>query len=497
MARPFRRENTRLSLSLAALALAFPCLAADAPRPLRVVVPDAINEIDPHIDPTAVGAAIFLNLFEPLFTIDAKGQGVPVLATRWERIGFKTWSIDLRHGVQFHNGTTMDSADVVASILRARDNEKSTARVILNTIAQVVAENPYRLRIELNQLDAVILQKLSGVLIVPHDSPDRIVNPIGTGPYRLVNYTASRSLVLRANSSYWGAKPSENLVEILFEGDRKASMRRLLANEVDLVTNLSPEMVKNVEKRDDLWVDSSLGSAVSLLGLNANKPPFDNPIIREAVDFALDRQALAKEVFFNYARPASQLVNSQGRGYSSRIEPTVRDLVRAKALLASVAGTVNIPFTLEYKEGNEPIANAISRQLNEAGFRVEVKPLPWRDLITRILEGNIQAAIFTWRNEPQDAGFTFDVIVHSASSNTAKLGIACPENDALIAASHTVLDTESRLALLYSIGERFAERRVLMPLVWAMDLYAVRRDVMWKALPTAEIRLSAITRRQN
>jgi peptide/nickel transport system substrate-binding protein len=474
---------------------AAPADATDATRAIRVVVPEGPTVLDPHLDPTSVGSSIYGNIFETLLTSDAASDNRPVLALRWEQEGALAWRFELRPGVRFHNGAEMTSADVVASFLRARDHERSVPKVLLSDVAKVSADGPLAVRFEVSKPDAVVLAKLANVAIVPRSAGTELGEPIGTGPYRVVRSDPGKSVTLEAFDGYWGAKPSVPKVELRFERDRALMVKSLLNGDVDLVAVISPEAAKEIEKRDDLWVDSALGSFVFILGLNANLPPFDDPIVREAVDYALDRQEIARAVFLNHARPAGQLVNNTARGYAPSVAPVNRDLVRAKALLSTAGSSKPVAFSLEFVQGGEKYAREVQRQLAEAGFRVELKPRSWPELLSGMLEGKAQSALFTWSNQPADSGFTFDIIVHSGSSSTLKFGVATPDTDRLIDAARTTLDPLARLALLHSIAERIAQRRTMLPLVWSMDLYGSRREITWEPQTSGEIRFATIRRR--
>jgi peptide/nickel transport system substrate-binding protein len=463
--------------------------------PLRVVVPSGMNGLDPHAESTAVGLAILANIYEPLMTIDGEGRPVPALAVRAERVGEAGWRFTLRPGVKFHDGRPFGSADVVASLLRARDNPASLSRVVLSSVSKVVAEGSATVRVDLGRRDPIFLERLSEVRIVPAGSPERISTPVGTGPYRLVRQDADGTLTLQAFAGYWGASPSEKQVELSVDGDGSTGLRRLLAGQADLVMNVRPTTVGEIEARDDLWVDSVLGNNVFLVVLNCNKPPFDNGLVREAFDCAVDRAALVGEIFRNYARPAGQLVGPAARGYAPAVPAPARDLTRARALVGAIGGDGGITFTLEAGESRETISKLLIRQLAEAGFQVELRLVSGPEVLAHIHDGAIQAGMLAWRSPLADAGSTFDYIVHSQSPGTYKTGVSTPEIDRLIEASHDATEPEIRLALLAAAAERLAERRSMLPLVWLMDLFGARRELQWRPSAGWGLPLATASRR--
>jgi peptide/nickel transport system substrate-binding protein len=462
---------------------------------LRIALPNAPSGMDPHLDPTSVGDAVFFNIFETLLVVDAQGLEQPVLATSWTKEGDNAWTLKIRQGVRFHNGRALTAADVVASIDRARLHPDSESRILLANISRTSEVDAHTVRLELGSPDAVFLKKLGNIYVVPADSPEIITEPVGTGPYRIVGFSPGQILKLQAFAEYWGAKAQQDSVDFVFIQDRNDALDRLLSGAVDIVTNVSPSSVDMIERSEQHWVESSIGSVVYFLTFNANKPPFDNGLVREAMDFALDRQELAEEVLRNYARPAGQLVNESAFGHAPDLRPLEPNLARARALIASIEGDSPIEFTLEYRPGNEELVQAIKRQIERTGVVVHLEARPWREFLPRFLRGELQAGILTWRSDFADVGFTFDQLVHSGSPSAPATGPSDPLIDQLIVASRSIEDSDERLQLLNSISERVAARRVLVPLVWLMDLYGVRRDVNWEPLPSGVIDLASISRR--
>ncbi|MCP4895545.1 MAG: hypothetical protein GY906_01110 [bacterium] len=467
--------------------------AEDAP--LRVVMPNAPRSMDPHIDPTQVGDTVFCNIYETLVDVNLEGQVVGELATQWERLSDTEWWFDLRQGVFFHDGSKLTSEDVAASIMRSRNHPQSESRVLLETVEDARIDGPHAIRVKLNGPDAVFLKKLSQVSIVPRSGPDVIVEPIGTGPYRVISVEDGESMTFKAFAKYWRPNAGVQKVILSFNEDRDDALAQLQSGAVDIVSSIAPESVAEVERNTDLWVDSSIGSLVYFLALNAGEGLMSDPIVREAVDCALDRQQLAKESFLSYARPAGQLVNDSAYGYAPDVGAPSRNLARAKALTAVASLEQEVRFTLEYKAGDEEIASLMLRQLAEAGIKVDLELVQWNELLSRLLAGEVEAALFTWRSDLTDVGFTYDFIVHSASPSAPGTAPATPESDRLIVASRTMLDPELRLGLLHSVTERVAQRRALLPLVWSMDLYGVRRDISWEPNPSGTVVFSKASRR--
>jgi peptide/nickel transport system substrate-binding protein len=463
-------------------------------RPLRVVIHDRAGGLDPLFDAAAVGGSIDSNVFEPLVAVAENGDIVPKIALRWERRTEKSWVFTLRQDVLFHDGKPCTSEDVVASVLAARDNLASALSTLLANVANVVADGPFAVRIDLRKPDAVFLQELSLAYIFQRPSPAKNARLIGTGPYRIDGDVNGDAMHLRAFDGYWGEKPRERDVELIFDRDEDRAVKRLLAGEADLVTNLQPTTARTVENNPLLWIDSSLGSSVFMLMLNAETEPFADPAIREAAECALDRGAIARDAFQNYARPAGQLVTSAVRGYAAKLEPVARDLARARKLLAGAKNKAP-RVLIEYKGGDDRLASMVRSQLAEAGFTVELRAAAsWVDLWPRLTNGYAQAALYRWTTAPLDAGIAFNQLAHSASSSAPHFGLTSRPLDRLVEESDATVDPARRMVALERVAEHIAGRRVMLPLVWVMTLSGSRRELTWTPRADGELRLTSFVR---
>ncbi|MCP4899077.1 MAG: hypothetical protein GY906_19080, partial [bacterium] len=171
------------------------------------------------------------------------------------------------------------------------------------------------------------------------------------------------------------------------------------------------------------------------------------------------------------------------------------NLPLARALVKAVAAGNPTEFSLRFRHGHEDFAEAIKNQLEPAGFVVHLQPLTYEELIQGFLAGNHQAALISLRVGAPDVGLTFDQVIHSASPLGSATNASDPSIDRLIVACRSLTIPEERLQLLHDIARRIAARRVLLPMVWAMDLYGVRRELEWKPLNDGTIDLRSMSRR--
>src|SRR3990167_1567780 len=212
---------------------------AEEARPLRAGLLGAPSGLDPHLQNDFVTHSVLFNLFEGLTAFDPKMELRPALAERWEGPDDLTWRFILRRGALFHDGREVSAADVVFSLERARRARESGAADYLTAIRSV-RQLDYR-TVELTTVRpyALLPHKLTTVAIVPADSPERIEQPIGSGPYELVS-ASSAGLRLRAFPRYWRGVAAVREVELEVVPSPEERLARVRAGTLDLALNLQP-----------------------------------------------------------------------------------------------------------------------------------------------------------------------------------------------------------------------------------------------------------------
>ena len=341
-------------------------------------------------------------------------------------------------------------------------------------------------KIVLSEPNVFFLESLSQIMIVPEGSPNPIVQPTGTGPYRLDAYERGTIVRLKAFQDYWQGTPKEPRAEFLIIPSADKATDLLLSGEVDLVRQLPPRLVGRVEAKDELWVESRLSQTVVYLQLNPGIAPFDDPLLRQAIDLAVDREALVHKVTLNHSRPASQMLTPSLFGFNPSLKPTVRDLDRARKLLAQTQLKKPVSITIQTTDAYLRTGRAIEAQLEEAGFNVELVDRPWPELYSDLMQGTVAAWLGFWGFDSSDASVFFNMVVHSRSEDgyLGSVNLTSVENDPLdatIRAAAVEPDLEKRRTKLEEIARLATEQKIRIPLLWPLDLYGTRRDFDWQA----------------
>jgi peptide/nickel transport system substrate-binding protein len=328
---------------------------------------------------------------------------------------------------------------------------------------------------------AMLLNQLSFVMIVPSGSPERIEQPVGTGPYRVAHASASE-LRLTAFDGYWGGPAAEREVALLLVLDREAGVAELLAGALDLLTDVSPGDVARLRSAE-LPVVSWPLPAVEVLRPSHGPGPLSDLRVRRAVHLALDRDDLVERMARGHGRPASQLVTRDVFGYDPELRPAKRNVEEARRLLAAAGHPHGLDVTLEVHEARD--AGIIAEQLAEAGIRATLETRQWQAML-QVGPGSPTALTqFALLSDSGDAGLLFDSTLHARDpargfGDTNRRGYANPELDRLIEAASEEPDVLQRLPLLQRCMRLAMDDLPFIPLFERHTLYAFRKGLRWR-----------------
>jgi peptide/nickel transport system substrate-binding protein len=507
MARPEggRPARGRGAAWLAALAVAL-ATACGTPspgggggrRPLRIALYAAPLSADPHLHGEFLTHTVASNVYEALTRLDAQLRVQPALAESWQSLDELTWRFRLRAGARFHDGRPLTARDVAFSLDRARDPDRSSYRGYLVSVREVRTVDERTVDVLTLRPNVVLLNKLSYVFVVPAGAPERIEQPIGTGPYRARFGPRRQQIDLTAFPDYWSAAPPEPRVELVAVSDDAERGRTLVAGEVDVAWSLPPEQAERVQLTPGCRVLAQPGLSMTYLYLNRQRPPFGDRRVREAVHLALDREALVARELRGFGRPAYQLVSRSVFGFAAGLGRGERDLVRARALLAQAGHSGGLDFELEHRPGWR--VAELARQLAEAGLRAHARARPWHELVTRVNRGEVQASLSGLAFSSGDASEVLDTMLHTRDLQLGYGGdnphYSNAELDRLIEASGQTADLRLRRVHLEQAMQLAMHDLPLVPLVVPDDLFGLRDDVTWNARADGRMLAVDVTRRR-
>jgi peptide/nickel transport system substrate-binding protein len=380
-----RAASRALALIAVAAGLLASAPAAAAPTgEVRIGLAAEPNTFDPHLTVGRNTQIFVVNVFDGLTARDAKGNLVPALAESWKRLTPTTWQFALRKGVKFHNGDDFNAESVKFTLDRGTNPEtKATIASELSTIASTEIVAPHTVNIVTKAPDFLLpvrLGELFGLMLSPKHTAAAgkeaiATKPNGTGPFKLVSWAKNESMVLEANESYWRGAPKVKRIVVRPILEDAARVAALQAGEVDLIAPIPHVRIEELKRNDKLVIKTIPAPRIFHVTIDVRKPPFDNVKVRQALNHAVDVNAIVKSLYFGYGTRLATVVDKGALGYDPSIQPYPYDLARARALLAE-AGFPNgldtefDSFTGSIADHSKP-AEAIVGFLQKAGVRAK------------------------------------------------------------------------------------------------------------------------------
>jgi peptide/nickel transport system substrate-binding protein len=328
--------------------------------------------------------ARLVSAFETLLTFDdnykLQNDG---LATNVTADTPTQYTIELRKGVEFHNGKTMKADDVIYSLQRIGTKGNGLtgyAATASMDIANIKKIDDYTVRLPLKTPDSTIPQTLASYTfgIVPVGYKAYPSKQAGTGPYKLKSFTPGQESVSERNPNYWRTgEPYFDTVTITDFSDSTAQVNALLGGQIDAMTDLPASQVQVLKGHQKEALISKTGGWVPLC-MAIDMPPFDDPRVRQAMRLIIDREAMIKQIASGYGRVANDLYSPFDDGYNADLPQRTRDIAQAKSLLKA-AGKEGMSVDLHTTNGASGMVNlatVFASQAKDAGIKVNVKNDP-------------------------------------------------------------------------------------------------------------------------
>jgi peptide/nickel transport system substrate-binding protein len=264
-----------------------------------------------------------------------------------------------------------------------------------------------------------LLSNLVAVPIVAEGTIGQLKDqPIGTGPYKFVNFDASQNIVeLAANPDYWEGAPKLLKLRLKTVTDANSLQAELQTGGVDIApnpSNLPPDSVKALGSSSNLKVEQTDGSNIQYLVFNTQSPPLNNAKIRQAIGYAIDRQKIVSDLLFNQAAVADSVVPTQSWAFNAGTQYKY-DPAKAKQLLQE-AGHKNEPIVFKYSSGNTYVnqySQVIQSSLADVGLNVQIETLEVNTIRTQLAQGQFQMYTGVWIGGNQDPIFLRDLFASS------------------------------------------------------------------------------------
>lgn len=272
--------------------------SGDAPTTATIALTGAPVNLDfTTTAGSAIPQAMMSNVYEGLVQLDQAGEIQPLLAKSWTiSDDRKTYTFTLEEGVTFSNGDAFTADDVKFSFDRVKSDWVSSLKAKMDVVDSVEVLSDTEVAVHLSKPSNAWLFSLAtpvGAIFSPDGVADLANAPVGTGPYSVETFTANDKIVLDTRDDYWGEKPEVESVTLKYFADATATTNALRTGDIDAIVNLqAPELLDTFESDDKYTVTTGTSSGEISLSLNNKAAPFDDVRVRQAVLYALDKQAI-------------------------------------------------------------------------------------------------------------------------------------------------------------------------------------------------------------
>jgi len=383
-------------LLLAGISVARPAAAQKAGV---VVVGQGVDvkNLDPARAAGVPGATVIWHIFDPLVTRTADMKPAPALATSWKRVDRLTWQFALRKNVVFHNGKPFTARAVKYSLERLYDPAtKSTSPVPKNVpLDRIDVVDDYTINIVTKTPVPVLPELLiEYAWIVEPDyyaasSLDHLAaNPVGTGSYRFVEWVKDDHTTVEAFPRHWRGKPANDRIVWRVIPEDATRVAELRAGSTDVITNLPPDLSKEVSGSDSLAVEGVQGGRRIYIGMVNDMKPFDDVRVRRALNLGVDVQTIIDTLLVKGGKRMAGFANTPHE--NPRLTPYPYDPAKAKQLLAEAGFPTGFSTVLEHPVGrylkDAEVAQAVAADLGKIGVKVRLQPMEFSVWIDTILK---------------------------------------------------------------------------------------------------------------
>lgn len=504
-------------LKLASLALTLGLLAATGSQavPLRWAAQNDILTMDPHSQNHATTNAILMHAYEGLTRYSPKYEVEPALATKWTYISPTQVRFELRKGVKFHDGTPFTADDVVFSFGRI-SQPQGTMQIYVTGIKEVKKIDSHTVDIILHAPTPLLLKNIIDFRIMSKAWAEKNKttsvqdykakednfasrNVMGTGPYRITGWQPDQKITMVQNTDWWDKANASNISEVNYLPIKSDPTRvaALLSGDVDLLTDLPTQdvarlkadpklkVVEGPEVRTiffamDLGSDELKGSTLK------GKNPFKDKRVREAMNLAIDREAIKRSIMRGLSIPAAVMVAPGVNGNTPDIDqPLKPDVDKAKKLIADAGYPEGFDVTLHCPNNryvnDEEICQAAVSMWAKIGVKARLAAAPMAQHSVTFQKFDSSLYMLGWGIANYDAQYALQSLVRTRTSgadgnfNFSKVSDA--KIDQLVDAMKVEVDVGKRNAMIREALLRTRDEHLFVPLHHQMRPWAMRANV--------------------
>jgi len=449
-----------------------PTVQAQIPELVIGIGTDA-DTLNPQEQTTSLMINMVELLYDTLFYQNAEGKLEPRLATKFDvsKDGL-TYTLHLRKDVKFSDGTPFDAKAMKLTVDRALDPKMSVPqRSQINMIKESKIVDDYTIELVLSYPFAPFTPTLSMFILSPI-SPAAIQkygqdvrqNPVGAGPYVLKEWVKGDRIVMTRNETYYGKKPTVEKLTFKIVPETATREAMLRSGQIDICYKPSPSNLAALKADPNIIVDMPLDSRTIFMGLNYQKGVTKNKLVRQAFNYAVDKDAIVKKILFDTAVKMEGPCSPIMFGYHKMQKQWDYNPDKAKQLLKEANFDFNQTVAMRTPQGrylfDKQVSEYVQACLQEIGVKVELRTYDWPTYVAGLLkpidQSELEVFLLGWGPMVLDADLALYGMFHSINNPPKGLGAAfysSPEFDKAIEATRLEQDPNKRLELFKKAEE--------------------------------------------
>jgi peptide/nickel transport system substrate-binding protein len=484
------KQSTFIFIALAlicllGLSLATACRSRSSSNELTMLIEKRIPTFDPRASSDSAAERLRQLLFNSLMRKGENFEPVPDLAASVENSAdYKTFTFRLRPGIKFHDGRALSALDVKYTFETMLANTTLTKRSsFAQDIASIRVIDPLTIAFHCRNPFPSLPNDVIPVGIIPEGTTEQQAkHPLGTGPFKFESYSEDQEVVLSASDQYFEGRPSFDRLRIKIVPDNSTRESELRKGSVDLAINadFEPVTVESLQQAPGVKVKISDGTNLAHLGLNLLDPILKEQRVRQALAYAIDREAIIREVLRGQAKLASSLLPASHSSYDSTARSYSFQPEQASKLLEEAGYKSQPRLKLTLKTSTLSIARkvgeALQAQLRRVGINLDLQPLERQKLTQDMTDGNYQLYfnVMVGGNQSTDM---FRFVYHSRSvppNGQNRSRYTNPALDKLLDESLTA--TRERRRQIFSQAQKLLAEELPQIYLWYNSTIVVQRD---------------------
>lgn len=464
----------------------------------------SLTTFDPHTFSSLPISMHHPNVFETLLTRAPDGSLVTQLAESYKMASPKVWEFKLRKGVKFSNGDPLNAEAVKFSFERILDPKmKSRQYRYFKSIDKVEAVDSHTVRIHTKNPDPMLPPFLAiyGYVVPPkyykkHNKKHLARNPVGSGPYVVKKWRKGQEVVYEANPNAW-RKPKVKTAVVKFIPESTTRVAALVSGDVDVIDNLPPGLSSRVKSSANSKVVSKQSPRTNYILMVIKKgAPWMDVRVRRAMNLAIDRNTITKNVMMGFAKPVAVLDGPASFGHNPALKPYPYNPDLAKKLLAEAGYAKGFSFDVYIPRGRfmmgKEALEGIAGQWARIGLKANVKVMEWgamKKVIFSKYKPNVKPFLY-YLARMNTAFSTEHMFAGAISSRSAYGGFRDKSIDKMINEARSTLDNKKREKKYQEIGRILREKKVpIIPLYQTFRIFGVNKKIDWT--PRADGKLIA------